>query len=315
MPQISIITPLYNKAAYIQETIRSVLAQTLTDWELLIVDNGSTDGSWQAAQQLQDPRIQLLTCPRRGPGAARNYGLQQAQGEWIQFLDADDLLAPEHLAQQLATAHRHPAAVLIAASWQEFFDGQPAAGVVKHPAGRGREPQALQDAAIAFAPWADHAAIIQRRALTPPYQWPEELDQYLGEDIAFWFKLVTQYPVAYGDSIGALYRLQTPQCRNQNRDPEKWLTGIHAALCHNQNYWLAQGHAFTPGQCEHLMRVFANAYLLAREQQAVAVAERSLALANQWLQDYLRLSPAPKLSLRLRHLIGLKRFLHWFERA
>ena len=80
MPTVSIITPLYNKAIYITDTIKSMLSQTYLDWEMLVVDNGSTDGSWEKAQQFQDSRIHFLQSPKQGPGAARNYGLTFAQG-------------------------------------------------------------------------------------------------------------------------------------------------------------------------------------------------------------------------------------------
>lgn len=85
MPQVSVIIPLYNKATYITDTIKSVTNQYFHDWEILVVDNASTDGGWEKVQQIQDSRIYFLQSPKQGPGAARNYGLTYAQGEWIQF--------------------------------------------------------------------------------------------------------------------------------------------------------------------------------------------------------------------------------------
>ncbi len=81
MPAVSIITALHNKGPYIAETIRSVLAQTVSDWELIVVENGSTDDGPGNAASFSDERIRLVISPKTGPGAARNHGLQLACGD------------------------------------------------------------------------------------------------------------------------------------------------------------------------------------------------------------------------------------------
>jgi len=159
LPLISVIVPLYNKADYIRETIRSVQAQTVTDWEMLVVDNGSTDGGAQVARACSDARVHVLTSPRQGPGAARNYGIRLAQGEWIQFLDADDWLAPDQLEQQLTVAAQHPEAMIVAGGWQEVRETAPGNITPQRPAGQDEGLAGLRDAAFAFPPWAVHAAI------------------------------------------------------------------------------------------------------------------------------------------------------------
>ncbi len=309
MPTVSIIAPLYNKAAYVVDMMQSVLSQTYSDWELLVVDNGSTDDSFLKAQQIQDSRIRLLQSPKRGPGAARNYGLTHAQGELIQFLDADDLLEPNHLEQQLAAAQQNPEAEIIACCWQEFTDENPTVKILKKPAGLGQPIQVLRDAAIAFAPWAVHAALVKRSALSPNCYWPEQLDKYLGEDIAFWFRLVSKCSVAYGESKGALYRIQTSQCRTQNLNPEKWFEGIHAAIELNQQYLQGKNCSFTPGQCENLMRVYSGIYLLARKQKSVSTELQARSRASSWLREYFRVAQKPKLSMVVRRLMGINPFL------
>ena len=309
MPTISIIIPLYNKVAYIADTIQSLLSQTYSDWEMLVVDNGSTDSGGEKVQQVQDSRIRLLQSPKQGPGAARNYGLDFAQGEWIQFLDADDLLEPDHLEQQLATADKNPEAEIIVSGWQEFTDDNPTKRVLKQPAGIEQPIQVLRDGAIAFAPWAVHAALVKRSALSPDCYWPEQLDRYLGEDIAFWFRLVSQCTVAYGASKGALYRIQTSQCRTQNLNPEKWFEGIHAAIELNQQYLQGKNCSYTPGQCENLMRVYSGIYLLARKQKSVSIELQARSRASSWLREYFRVAQKPKLSMLVRRLMGINPFL------
>jgi len=98
-PTVSVITPAYNVAPYIGQCIESLQAQTLADWEMIIVDDASTDETAAAVQRyLGDPRIQYLRNEQNlGPGATRNRALDAAQGEWIAIVDADDWIAPERL--------------------------------------------------------------------------------------------------------------------------------------------------------------------------------------------------------------------------
>jgi glycosyltransferase involved in cell wall biosynthesis len=102
-PTVSVVIPAYNRAASIRGAIESVLRQTWQDFELLIVDDGSTDGTLQAAAQIADPRIRLIENPRNmGAAGARNTGIAEARGAWVAFQDSDDEWLPEKLAKQMA---------------------------------------------------------------------------------------------------------------------------------------------------------------------------------------------------------------------
>jgi len=98
MPFFSIIVPTYNRADLIGLTLRSVLAQEFADFELLVVDDGSTDDTAAVVARHADPRLHYLPKENAERGAARNYGLARAQGEYVLFLDSDDRLHPIHLA-------------------------------------------------------------------------------------------------------------------------------------------------------------------------------------------------------------------------
>lgn len=99
---VSIVMPMYNTAEYVGASIRAVLAQTYTNWELLIVDDCSTDGSLEAAAAFSDDRIRLLQNPHNsGAAVSRNLALREARGRWIAFLDSDDLWMPEKLEKQI----------------------------------------------------------------------------------------------------------------------------------------------------------------------------------------------------------------------
>lgn len=102
-PKISVILPAYNRADSIQVAVESVLRQTWQDFELIIVDDCSTDGTVDAIQAMTDPRIKCLSTPQNmGPSGARNTGLHAASGDWVAFQDSDDEWLPEKLAQQMA---------------------------------------------------------------------------------------------------------------------------------------------------------------------------------------------------------------------
>jgi len=99
---VSIITPLYNSEVYIEACIQSVISQTYTNWEMIIIDDGSSDNSAEIVKSIVDKRIHLIKLPEnKGASFARNTAIEMAQGNYIAFLDADDLWNSEKLAIQI----------------------------------------------------------------------------------------------------------------------------------------------------------------------------------------------------------------------
>jgi teichuronic acid biosynthesis glycosyltransferase TuaG len=130
VPAVSVVTPAWNAASYIGETIASVRAQTFADWELLIVDDGSTDGTVAIVERAaaEDGRIRLLHQSHAGPSAARSLAMSQANGRFFAFLDSDDSWDPGFLQAQLAVFSRHPETALVTGNGYFFggpFDGHP----------------------------------------------------------------------------------------------------------------------------------------------------------------------------------------------
>lgn len=111
-PAVSVIMPAYNASATLAASVKSVQAQTLLNWELIIVDDGSTDDTAEIANALaeKDPRICVVQCPNRGPSVARNKGTDLARGCILAFLDADDFWAPQRLAGMLVAFRDRPEA-------------------------------------------------------------------------------------------------------------------------------------------------------------------------------------------------------------
>jgi teichuronic acid biosynthesis glycosyltransferase TuaG len=105
MNKVSVIIPCYNSQHYLSDCLNSVLAQTFKNLEVICVDDGSTDGTRMLLDQFKKQYPHLFTVvstPNNGASAARNYGLQLSRGNYIQFLDSDDIITPEKLEQQLA---------------------------------------------------------------------------------------------------------------------------------------------------------------------------------------------------------------------
>ncbi|MBW1727683.1 MAG: glycosyltransferase family 2 protein [Deltaproteobacteria bacterium] len=112
MPQISVIIPLYNKGPYIRRALDSVFSQTFQDYEVIVVDDGSTDDGPDKVKAYNDPRLRLIRQANAGPGAARNRGIKEAKGQYVAFLDADDEWLPEFLLNSITNLQNHPECVL-----------------------------------------------------------------------------------------------------------------------------------------------------------------------------------------------------------
>jgi|GEM_PF-1600262 len=119
-PTVSVIIPCYNKRDYVAAAIESALAQT-HPCEVIVVDDGSTDGSLEVVKQFEG-RITWETGPNRGGSAARNRGLELASGDWVQFLDADDILPEGKVAAQLDAAKDAPDDAMVFCPWSYFHD-------------------------------------------------------------------------------------------------------------------------------------------------------------------------------------------------
>lgn len=118
---ISIITPVYNGACFLKETISSVLAQTYQNWEWFIIDDGSTDDTCKIVSGFKDDRINLVSIKHSGlPAVARNVGLKKAKGDFIAFLDADDLWMKDKLSRQIEKFRFDDKLLMICSSFEQF---------------------------------------------------------------------------------------------------------------------------------------------------------------------------------------------------
>jgi glycosyltransferase involved in cell wall biosynthesis len=142
-PAVSVIVPAYNAASFLSETVQSALAQTFADFEVLISDDGSTDGTFELAQQWSrtDPRVRSITGPNGGTASARNRAMELARGSFFALLDSDDVWFPTFLESQMAVFERHPEVDVVTGNARSLggpFDGQPL-----RPAGGDCRPLSL----------------------------------------------------------------------------------------------------------------------------------------------------------------------------
>ena len=121
MPKVSVVIPAYNAMSYLPETLESVFMQTFTDLEVLIIDDGSLDHIAQWFSEVTDPRVKLMKQENQGVSAARNTGIAHTQGEYVAFLDADDLWKPTKLEKQVRCLENKPAVGLVY-TWTVLVD-------------------------------------------------------------------------------------------------------------------------------------------------------------------------------------------------
>jgi glycosyltransferase involved in cell wall biosynthesis len=186
---VSVIIPTYNRAALVTEAVASVLAQTCRDFELLVVDDGSTDGT-DAALAAFAGQLKVLRHPRRrGVSAARNSGIAAARGVWLALLDSDDLWLPEKLARQLNYLTAHPELMLC--QTEEIWVRR---GVrVNQPQSHRKVGGRIFRPSLERCLISPSAVLLNRRLLERHGGFDEDLPA--AEDYDLWLRLAWRYPV------------------------------------------------------------------------------------------------------------------------
>jgi glycosyltransferase involved in cell wall biosynthesis len=211
LKSISVILPVYNQAAYVAWAIDSVVAQTYVEWQLLIVNDGSTDDSLRICRKFNDPRIQIIEINHLGVSAARNAGMRVATGEYLAFLDADDVWLPnklmkhvQHLEQAPTVGVSYSASALIDSignqlprvSRQFCSHVDPAIVLLANPLMNGSSAVMRKQVALDFA-------------LGEGCFFDQSLNQ--GEDLEFWIRCLckTQWEIRGLEEPLTLYRIHS----------------------------------------------------------------------------------------------------------
>lgn len=187
-PRVSVVIPAYNAELFIAQAVSSVLAQTFADWELIVVDDGSTDDTAsRVAPFLCDPRISLHRKANGGPASARNAGIRLAMANFIALLDADDYWLPRKLERQMAVMAQYPdVGVCGAASTVVSQDGE----VVRHVMSDGFHGSPFPR--LLFGPLADMTTALIRRKVFEQVGFFDETLRF-SEDYEFWLRVGTYF--------------------------------------------------------------------------------------------------------------------------
>jgi len=205
VPQVSVVIATYNRANFLPETIDSVLQQTFQEYELIVVDDGSTDGT-RTLLQSYPSRVSYLYQQNRGPSAARNLGVRHARAPWIAFQDSDDLSKPDHLETLYAYANDHPDCGMV------FANGAYLGGPFRKreniiPEAKSRR---LANNGVRLVDLFEksvvrlQASLISKEAYLAVGGHDESLRICMDLDLSF--RLFMRYPVAYLDRVAFLYR-------------------------------------------------------------------------------------------------------------
>lgn len=202
----SVVIPLYNKESSIQQTIQSVLRQTVESFELIIIDDGSTDSSAKIVQSIKDNRIRLIQQENRGKSETRNRGIKESGSDLIAFLDADDEWTPNFLETILRMVEKYPDCGAYATAfeviepnrrrWRPFFRDIP------QPPWEGIIPNYFQSVLGEALVWTS-AVTIPKHVFDSVGGFPPGVKQ--GQDMDMWCRVALQYRVAFSTHTGAIY--------------------------------------------------------------------------------------------------------------
>lgn len=218
-PQVSIVTPAFNAGRLIGETIRSVQAQTTPDWEMLVVDDASTDGTALIAGSIAatDPRIRLIRQQRNtGPAQARQAALDAARGRYIAFLDSDDLWLPEKLERQTRFMRERSAVLTYTAYRRISEDGSKTGRLIQVPPSMTYH-QLLKNTVIPCL-----TVMIDRDKSGPLYMIDEPYDDYI-----LWLTVLRRGFVSEGlrEDL-ARYRMHKNSVSSRKLRSAKWVWNI-----------------------------------------------------------------------------------------
>ena len=227
-PTVSVLIPCYNSEATIGETLESVFNQTWPEIEVIVVDDGSVDGSAAVTQQFARQNLRLIRQKNAGAAAARNRAFKACRGAYVQFLDADDLLAPDKIHVQMTRLLREPAGLVASGCWARFKFSQSDAIFRKEPVWRDFSPRDflvtswLGGGMMAPFVWLTPSKVIQKAG-----GWDEDLS--VNDDGEFFCRVVlASNGIAFCDNAKGFYRSTERPSLSKRRDPDALLSAYLA---------------------------------------------------------------------------------------
>lgn len=205
----SIVIPLYNKGPYVERAISSILSQTVDNFEIIVVDDGSTDSGPQIVLSFKDPRIKLISQKNSGVSSARNRGIQESESDLIAFLDADDEWKPTFLETIIRLVSKYPEAGAYATAYI-MYDSN---GEILSPSYKQIPPSPWEGllfnyfsvAAKVDHPLSSSGIVVPKKVFLDVGRFPVGISR--GEDKDMWGRIALKYPIAFSWEVGSVYHL------------------------------------------------------------------------------------------------------------
>jgi GT2 family glycosyltransferase len=228
-PQVSVVLPVWNGERYLKQAIESILAQDFVDFELIVIDDGSTDRSAEIVTAFaHDPRVALHKQANAGVVAARNAGLRVAHAEFVAFLDADDIALPGRLAKQVAYLRAHPEAAAIGSNITYFSDADGVIRTQKFPVGVTQVANALETGNPLAQP-----SVMLRKSMAMAAGGYREAFKFGAEDYDLWLRLAEKHPLDNLPEVLTLYRVHADSLTHRRRH-EQTFAALAAACAHRR---------------------------------------------------------------------------------
>lgn len=256
VPAVSVIVPTFNRAAILRETLASILSQTFADFELIVVDNESTDATEAAVRSIPDRRIRYFRHPNGGVVAVnRNFGMAAAQGAYIAFCDDDDQWMPEKLSRQLEAFARDEGLGLVCTNGVDF-DGQQERGL---RVTRKLRPRDLSFEGLARGSYIVNSSVmVRKRAIEDVGPMDESREIFTGEDFELWLRIARRYRIAFLKEPLVRYRIH-PSAHGQLQS-----TQMKAEIMERVYGKLLEKGIITPAEHRRMVGYLRRATLLKR---------------------------------------------------
>jgi hypothetical protein len=260
-PLVSVIIPCKNGAAWLADAIESCLNQTWKGLEIIVVDNGSSDASVAVANRFQSSSVVVLECARSGASAARNAGLEKARGDFIQFLDADDVLDRDKIRVQMDRLAHGPRSSVATAAWARFQQSSSEAEFLVEPVWRDFEPKEFL-----ISSWSgggmmpSFAWLAPRHVIERAGRWNERLS--LNDDGEFFCRVaLASAGILFCNDARGYYRRSAGPSLSRKRDRNALASGFEAIELSCQNLWKQCNSVSAAKACAtHYQRFIFDAY-------------------------------------------------------
>ncbi|MDE2489565.1 MAG: glycosyltransferase family 2 protein [Elusimicrobia bacterium] len=237
-PKVSVVIPVYNGAATIERAVRSALAQTLRDLEVVVVDDGSTDATPEVLARISDPRLRVVRQANAGRSRARNVAVREARAPYVAMLDADDLAYPDRLARQAALLDARPE-IALCGTWADWIEPDGTKREWRQPV----EPEDVRSAMLRSNCFIHSTVMVRKEAFEEAGGYDERL--VFSEDYDLFLRLVARHAGAnvpqvlgaYRAPSGAVYKLR----EQWNKTRVRW-----RAMSRYGYSWRNAPHLLTP---------------------------------------------------------------------